>query len=101
MGGVLTGEHGVSVEKRDLMNIQFTEEDLKQQQRLKCAFDADHLLNPGKVFPHLHAALSLAACMFIREKCRIQTCPVSPGGVCYRGNTSMMLLLVITKSWKN
>ena len=51
MGGVLTGEHGVGVEKRDLMGIQFTEDDMKQQQRLKCAFDADHLLNPGKVFP--------------------------------------------------
>ena len=59
MGGVLTGEHGVGVEKRDLMNIQFTEEDLKQQQRLKCAFDADHLLNPGKVFPHLHRCAEL------------------------------------------
>lgn len=59
MGGVLTGEHGVGVEKRDLMTIQFTEEDLKQQQRLKCAFDADHLLNPGKVFPHLHRCAEL------------------------------------------
>ncbi|MGB1036416.1 MAG: FAD-linked oxidase C-terminal domain-containing protein, partial [Candidatus Puniceispirillales bacterium] len=44
MGGVLTGEHGVGVEKRDLMPIQFSENDLKQQQRLKCAFDSDHLL---------------------------------------------------------
>ncbi|NCF49808.1 MAG: FAD-binding protein [Bacteroidetes bacterium] len=59
MGGVLTGEHGVGVEKRDLMTIQFTEEDLKQQQRLKCAFDPDHLLNPGKVFPHLHRCAEL------------------------------------------
>lgn len=59
MGGVLTGEHGVGVEKRDLMTIQFTEEDLKQQQRLKCAFDAGHLLNPGKVFPHLHRCAEL------------------------------------------
>ena len=59
MGGVLTGEHGVGVEKRDLMPIQFTEDDMKQQQRLKCAFDADHLLNPGKVFPHLHRCAEL------------------------------------------
>jgi len=59
MGGVLTGEHGVGVEKRDLMGIQFTEEDMKQQQRLKCAFDADHLLNPGKMFPHLHRCAEL------------------------------------------
>jgi glycolate oxidase len=59
MGGVLTGEHGVGIEKRDLMGIQFTEDDMKQQQRLKCAFDADHLLNPGKVFPHLHRCAEL------------------------------------------
>jgi glycolate oxidase len=59
MGGVLTGEHGVGVEKRDLMPIQFSENDLKQQQRLKCAFDADHLLNPGKVFPELHRCAEL------------------------------------------
>ena len=39
VGGVLTGEHGVGVEKRDLMPVMFTEADLAQQQRLKCAFD--------------------------------------------------------------
>ncbi len=54
VGGVLTGEHGVGVEKRDLMGEMFTEDDLKQQQRVKCAFDPEHLLNPGKVFPQLH-----------------------------------------------
>ena len=54
VGGVLTGEHGVGVEKRDLMGVMFTEADLAQQQRLKCAFDADGALNPGKVFPTLH-----------------------------------------------
>ncbi|UEM24118.1 FAD-binding protein [Skermanella mucosa] len=54
VGGVLTGEHGVGVEKRDLMIHQFTEIDLNQQQRLKCAFDPEGLLNPGKVFPQLH-----------------------------------------------
>ncbi|RBP17172.1 glycolate oxidase [Roseiarcus fermentans] len=53
VGGVLTGEHGVGVEKRDLMDTMFTEIDLAQQQRLKCAFDAGGLLNPGKVFPQL------------------------------------------------
>src|SRR5262249_39754649 len=41
VGGVLTGEHGVGVEKRDLMGIMFDEVDLMQQQRLKCAFDPD------------------------------------------------------------
>jgi glycolate oxidase len=53
VGGVLTGEHGVGVEKRDLMGAMFNESDLNQQQRLKCAFDEDSLLNPGKVFPQL------------------------------------------------
>ena len=59
LGGVLTGEHGVGVEKRDLMGEMFTEEDLRQQQRVKCAFDPDHLLNPGKVFPVLHRCAEL------------------------------------------
>src|SRR5215218_5094822 len=54
VGGVLTGEHGVGVEKRDLMPAMFSEIDLNQQQRVKCAFDAKGLLNPGKVFPTLH-----------------------------------------------
>ncbi len=54
VGGVLTGEHGVGVEKRDLMPVMFDPPDLDQQQRLKCAFDPDGLLNPGKVFPTLH-----------------------------------------------
>ena len=59
VGGVLTGEHGVGVEKRDLMPVMFTEADLAQQQRLKCAFDAKGLLNPGKVFPTLHRCAEL------------------------------------------
>ena len=59
VGGVLTGEHGVGVEKRDLMPVMFTEDDLNQQQRLKCAFDAGGLLNPGKVFPTLHRCAEL------------------------------------------
>jgi glycolate oxidase len=57
--GELQRAEGVGVEKRDLMGIQFTEDDMKQQQRLKCAFDADHLLNPGKMFPHLHRCAEL------------------------------------------
>ena len=59
VGGVLTGEHGVGVEKRDLMGTMFSEDDLKQQQRLKCAFDPEQLLNPGKVFPVLHRCAEL------------------------------------------
>jgi glycolate oxidase len=59
VGGVLTGEHGVGVEKRDLMPHMFTQIDLAHQQRLKCAFDPQGLLNPGKVFPTLHRCAEL------------------------------------------
>ena len=59
IGGCLSGEHGVGVEKRDLMGSMFTEVDLQQQQRLKCAFDPGGLLNPGKVFPQLHRCAEL------------------------------------------
>ena len=50
-GGCLTGEHGVGIEKRDLMSVQFTETDLAVQMRLKSVFDPAWLLNPAKVFP--------------------------------------------------
>src|SRR5207253_1686896 len=59
VGGVLTGEHGVGIEKRDLMPIMFDPEDLAQQMRVKCAFDPSHRLNPGKVFPSLSACAEL------------------------------------------
>ena len=59
VGGVLTGEHGVGVEKRDLMGEMFTEVDLAVQQRVKCAFDPEGALNPGKVFPVLHRCAEL------------------------------------------
>lgn len=59
VGGVLTGEHGVGVEKRDLMPEMFSKTDLAHQQRLKCAFDPQLLLNPGKVFPQLHRCAEL------------------------------------------
>ncbi len=59
VGGVLTGEHGVGVEKRDLMGTMFDEADLNQQLRVKCAFDPDGLLNPGKQFPELHRCAEL------------------------------------------
>lgn len=54
VGGVLSGEHGIGVEKRDLMGEMFTSDDMKHQERIKIAFDEDQLLNPGKVFPTLH-----------------------------------------------
>lgn len=51
VGGCLTGEHGVGIEKRDLMGFQFNAADLSQQLRVRAAFDADWRLNPAKVFP--------------------------------------------------
>ncbi len=51
VGGCLTGEHGVGIEKRDLMTVQYTPEDLEAQMRVKDVFDPAWLLNPAKVFP--------------------------------------------------
>ena len=51
VGGVLTGEHGVGIEKRDLMTVQFSAVDLTVQMRVKTMFDPGWLLNPAKVFP--------------------------------------------------
>jgi glycolate oxidase len=51
LGGCLTGEHGVGIEKRDLMPCQFSRADLEQQMRVRAVFDTDWLLNPAKVFP--------------------------------------------------
>lgn len=51
VGGCLTGEHGVGIEKRDLMSVQFTPADMEAQLRVKDVFDPKWLLNPAKVFP--------------------------------------------------
>jgi glycolate oxidase len=51
LGGCLTGEHGVGIEKRDLMGHQFAAVDLAQQMRVRAVFDPDWRLNPAKVFP--------------------------------------------------
>ena len=56
VGGCLTGEHGVGIEKRDLMGVQFSSGELAQMRRIKSAFDPDWLLNPSKVFPLLPLA---------------------------------------------
>jgi len=53
VGGVLTGEHGVGVEKRELMCEMFNNNDIQQQLKIKKALDASSLLNPGKVYPIL------------------------------------------------
>jgi glycolate oxidase len=51
VGGCLTGEHGVGIEKRDLMGVQFAPHELRLQRAIKSAFDPGWLLNPAKVFP--------------------------------------------------
>lgn len=51
MGGALSGEHGIGVEKRDLMSDSFSEIDLDAQARVKDVFDSSHVLNPGKILP--------------------------------------------------
>jgi glycolate oxidase len=75
VGGVLTGEHGVGVEKRDLMGTMFSEDDLNQQQRVKCAFDPKQLLNPGKVFPTLHRCAELGRVHIHAGKTRFPDLP--------------------------
>jgi len=51
VGGCLTGEHGVGIEKRDLMAHQYSSADIEAQMRVKDVFDPGWLLNPAKVFP--------------------------------------------------
>ena len=53
VGGVLSGEHGVGIEKRELMPCMFKDADLDAQERIKTGFDQKQILNPGKVFPIL------------------------------------------------
>jgi glycolate oxidase len=54
VGGTITGEHGVGIEKINQMCIQFTEEELNAFSSVKLAFDPAGLLNPNKVIPTLH-----------------------------------------------
>jgi glycolate oxidase len=75
VGGVLTGEHGVGIEKRDLMPVMFGQADLDQQMRLKCAFDEKHLLNPGKVFPNLKRCAELGRMHVHRGQMRFPDLP--------------------------
>ena len=60
-GGVITGEHGVGMEKIDQMCVQFTPAELAQMHALKAAFDPAGLLNPGKAVPTLHRCAELGA----------------------------------------
>ena len=54
VGGTITGEHGVGVEKINQMCVQFSDEELLQFHSIKQAFDTDELLNPGKAIPTLN-----------------------------------------------
>jgi glycolate oxidase len=54
LGGTVTGEHGVGIEKLSSMCVQFSAEEREQMHALKRAFDAGETLNPGKVIPTLH-----------------------------------------------
>ena len=51
LGGVITGEHGIGVEKRDFLHLVFNDADLDAMRRLRAAFDPDLVCNPGKAFP--------------------------------------------------
>jgi FAD/FMN-containing dehydrogenase len=51
MGGALTGEHGIGVQKRDLMPLAFSADDLEMMRRLKSVFDPQGRFNPGKLLP--------------------------------------------------
>jgi len=57
VGGVLSGEHGIGIEKRDLMPCMFNNADLDAQERIKAGFDRGQLLNPGKVYPVLRRCI--------------------------------------------
>ncbi len=61
VGGTVTGEHGVGVEKLDQMCVQFGKSELAQFHAVKAAFDPDGLLNPGKAIPHLRRCAELGA----------------------------------------
>jgi glycolate oxidase len=51
MGGSLTGEHGIGLEKRDFMPLMYSDDDLEAMRKVKRVFDPEGLMNPGKIFP--------------------------------------------------
>ncbi|MYA14749.1 MAG: FAD-binding protein [Acidimicrobiaceae bacterium] len=61
MGGALTGEHGIGVEKREYMSRMFSAVDLDQQARLRASFDPHCRMNPGKVLPSAHSCSDIGA----------------------------------------
>jgi glycolate oxidase len=60
-GGSLTGEHGIGTEKKDLMPLIFSQDDVGQMLKMKDAFDPAGLCNPGKMFPTAGRCLELFA----------------------------------------
>lgn len=66
-GGVLSGEHGIGVEKRDFMPLMFSDSDLDQQARLRGAFDELCMMNPGKVLPSPHSCSDIAELGHVEE----------------------------------
>ena len=75
VGGVLTGEHGVGVEKRELMCEMFNNNDIKQQIKIKKVLDADTLLNPGKVYPILRKCAEEGRVHVHRRKAKFPDIP--------------------------
>ncbi|MCK5355039.1 MAG: FAD-binding oxidoreductase, partial [Methyloprofundus sp.] len=61
VGGTITGEHGVGMEKLNQMCVQFTSGELSQFHAVKAAFDPKGLLNPGKAIPTLHRCAEFGA----------------------------------------
>jgi FAD/FMN-containing dehydrogenase len=51
LGGTITGEHGIGLEKREYLGWMFAEDDIAAMKRVKTAFDSEGLFNPGKIFP--------------------------------------------------
>jgi glycolate oxidase len=60
-GGSLSGEHGIGMEKKDLMPLIFSQDDVSHMLRVKEAFDPSGLCNPGKIFPTAGRCLELFA----------------------------------------
>jgi glycolate oxidase len=60
-GGSLSGEHGIGLEKKDLMPLIFSQDDVRQMQSIKDAIDPEGLCNPGKMFPTAGRCLELFA----------------------------------------
>jgi len=59
VGGALSGEHGIGYEKKEFMNLVFSESDLEIMMRVKRVFNPDGLLNPSKIFPTRRACTEI------------------------------------------